>query len=81
MAADGYITNRQLAQLLSESGLTFDRQVLLLSARSEEGAVAMARPELAGGHYAPAHQLAAAISGAPTSEIPQLKALAARVTD
>jgi len=53
--------------------------VLLLSASSEQGAVAMARTELADGRYAPARALATSISGAPRTEIPQLRALAAQV--
>jgi len=77
MAADGYIDDAALVRLESESGTAFDRDILLLSARSEIGAAAMARAELAGGTYPPARTLAQAISGAPQSEIPELQALAA----
>jgi uncharacterized protein (DUF305 family) len=77
MAADGYIDDAALVRLESESGTAFDCDILLLSARSETGAAAMARAELAGGTYPPARTLAQAISGAPQSEIPGLQALAA----
>ena len=58
-------------------GAVFDRDVLLLSARSEIGAASMARTELAAGAYPPARTVVQAISGAPQSEIPELQALAA----
>lgn len=74
--ADGYIDDATLARLRSEPVTSFDRDVLQLSATSEEGAVAMARAELSSGRYAPALQLARSISGAPDGEIPQLLALA-----
>lgn len=77
MMADGYITDAELGRLQAESGPTFDRDFLLLSARSESGAAAMAQVELAGGTYPPARTLASSIAGAPHSEIPELQALAA----
>jgi len=77
--AAGYVTDAQVAALQRLTGAAFDRQVLLLSASSEQGAVAMARTELADGRYAPARALATSISGAPRTEIPQLRALAAQV--
>lgn len=75
--ADGYIDDAALARLRTESGRAFDRDVLLLSARSETGAAAMARAELAAGTYPPARTLASSIAGAPEGEIPELRALAA----
>ncbi len=77
MMADGYISDATLARLRTESGPTFDHAFLVLSARSETGAATMAQQELAGGTYGPARTLAASIAGAPHSEIPQLRALAA----
>jgi len=77
IAADGYIDDAALTRLQTEVGTVFDRDVLLLSARSEIGAASMARTELAAGTYPPARTLAQAISGAPQSEIPELQALAA----
>jgi len=78
MAADGYIDDAALTRLqTTEVGTVFDRDVVLLSARSEIGAASMARTELAAGTYPPARTLAQAISGAPQSEIPELQALAA----
>lgn len=77
MMADGYITDGELGRLQAESGPTFDHDFLLLSARSESGAATMAQQELAGGTYLPARTLATSIAGAPHSEIPQLRALAA----
>lgn len=77
MMADGYITDTELARLQAESGPVFDRDFLVLSARSETGAASMAQQELAGGTYPAARTLATSIAGAPHSEIPQLQALAA----
>ncbi len=77
MAADGYIDDAALTRLQTEVDTVFDRDVLLLSARSEIGAAGMARTELAAGTYPPARTLAQAISGAPQSEIPELQVLAA----
>ena len=74
--ADGYI-DAALTRLQTAVGAVFDRDVLLLSARSEIGATSMARTELAAGVYPPARTVVQAISGAPQSEIPELQALAA----
>lgn len=76
-AAAGYVDDAALARLRSESGAVFDRDVLLSSAGSEEGAVTMSRAELAGGTYPPARTLATSITGAENGEIPELRALAA----
>jgi len=75
--ADGYIDDVALTRLQTAVGTVFDRDVLLLSARSEIGAASMARTELAAGVYPPARTVVQAISGAPQSEIPELQALAA----
>jgi uncharacterized protein (DUF305 family) len=77
--AQGYIDDTTYRRLQSESGAAFDRDMLLLSARSETGAAAMSRDELAAGAYPPARDLATAISTARTGEIPQLQALAAQL--
>jgi uncharacterized protein (DUF305 family) len=75
--ADGYVDDAALARLRTEPATAVDRDALLLSARSEEGAAAMSRAELAAGVYPPARELATSISTAPTGEIPELRALAA----
>ncbi|GGF94965.1 hypothetical protein GCM10007304_06010 [Rhodococcoides trifolii] len=74
--ADGYIDDTAFARLKTESGTTFDRDFLLLSALSEEGAAAMANVELQGGTYEPALTLAQSISTAPDTQIPELRDLA-----
>ncbi|MGJ0118757.1 DUF305 domain-containing protein [Williamsia sp. MIQD14] len=76
---DGYITDAALAGLRAQSGVAFDRAVLLASADSETGAAAMAQRELASGVYGPARELATSIATAPTTQIPNLRALAAQL--
>jgi len=75
--ADATFVRHMLPHNQRAVGAVFDRDVLLLSARSEIGAASMARTELAAGTYPPTRTLAQAISGAPQSEIPELQALAA----
>jgi uncharacterized protein (DUF305 family) len=74
--ADGYVDDAALRRLRALAPRTFDREVLLASARSEAGAARMAAIELRSGRYAPARELARAIATAPTGQIPQLRALA-----
>lgn len=74
--ADGYVDDAALRRLRTLAPRTFDREVLLASARSEAGAARMAAVELQDGRYGPARQLARAIATAPTGQIPQLRALA-----
>ncbi|WP_188487817.1 DUF305 domain-containing protein [Williamsia phyllosphaerae] len=76
---DGYVTDAELARLRGETGVTFDRDVLLASASSETGAAAMAQRELASGIYDPARTLATSIATAPTTQIPKLHELAAQL--
>lgn len=71
------ITDTQLSALAALHGAAFDKQFLALNVSSEQGAAAMARTELAHGVDAPARKLAKAIANAPTSEIPELRALLA----
>lgn len=75
--AVGYVSDDAYHHLLTEPARAFDRDVLLLSAGSEQGAVAMSQTELAGGTYAPARVLATSIVGAKDGEIPELRRLAA----
>jgi len=77
--ATGYVDDAAFARLRSEPGTPFDRDALLASADSESGAAAMSATELASGTYAPARELASAISTAPTGEIPELRGLAAQL--
>jgi uncharacterized protein (DUF305 family) len=77
--ASGYVSDSSYAALQKLSGTAFDRQVLLLSASSETGAVKMAEAELAGGTYKPAVALAKSIDSAKGTEIPELQKLAAKV--
>jgi uncharacterized protein (DUF305 family) len=79
MQATGYVTDARYRQLVSEPGPRFDRDVLLLSASSEDGAVTMAEAELRSGTYPPARELATSIAGAKNSEIPELRRLAAQL--
>jgi uncharacterized protein (DUF305 family) len=75
--AAGYVTDDAYRRLLAEPAPAFDRDALLLSASSEQGAVEMSRTELAAGTYAPARELATSIVGAQDGEIPELRRLAA----
>lgn len=77
--ASGYVTDSSYTALQKLSGAAFDKQVLLLSASSEDGAVEMAQTELAGGKYEPALALARSINGAKGTEIPELRKLAAQL--
>ncbi len=75
--AAGYVSDTDYDGLTRLHGVSFDRRVILLSASSELGAVTMAEEELAGGRYGPARDLATSIDGAKSSEIPELRQLAA----
>ncbi|WP_308286209.1 DUF305 domain-containing protein [Actinomycetospora soli] len=77
--ASGYIDDATLARLHGETGTAFDRDALLSSASSETGAAQMSAVELQGSTYAPARDLATAISTAPAGEIPQLRYLATQL--
>ena len=77
--ASGYVDDVTLARLRGEAGTAFDRDALVSSANSETGAAQMSAIELRGGTYAPARNLATAISTAPAGEIPQLRGLAAQL--
>jgi uncharacterized protein (DUF305 family) len=68
-----------IAQLRTLTGTAFDRRFLSLSITSEQGAVTMAKAELAGGTDQTARTIAGPISGADHSEIPQLQALLASI--
>ncbi len=74
---DGYIDDAALARLQSETGVVFDRDMLLSSASSETGAASMSQQQLTSGIYAPARKLATSIATAPTTQIPKLRELAA----
>ena len=71
------INAAELAGLAHLRGTAFDRDFLILSARSEEGAAQMARTELMGGHIGTALMLAKSIASAPNGEIPELRTLLA----
>ena len=77
--ASGYVSDTAYSALKNLTGTAFDKQVLLLSASSETGAVTMAEAELAGGEYQPALALAKSIEGAKTTEIPELRQLAGQL--
>ncbi len=79
VGAAGYVTDDAYQHLLTEPGPAFDRDVLLLSAGSEQGAVVMSQAELASGTYAPARALATSIVGAQDGEIPELRQLATQL--
>lgn len=74
------ITDTQQSALHALRGGAFDKRFLALNVSSEQGAAAMARAELAHGVDAPSRKLARAIAGAPTSEIPELRALLAELS-
>jgi uncharacterized protein (DUF305 family) len=77
--ASGYVSDTSYAALQRLTGSAFDKQVLLLSASSETGAVTMAKAEVASGTYKPARALAASINGAKGTEIPELRKLAGEI--
>ncbi|MER7760002.1 DUF305 domain-containing protein [Streptomyces sp. NPDC097619] len=73
----GMMTGREMADLAAAEGAAFDRAFLTLMVRHHEGAVSMARDELARGAYGPAKKMAGAIVGSQSAEIARMKKLLA----
>ncbi|ALX06263.1 DUF305 domain-containing protein [Aeromicrobium erythreum] len=71
----GMMSEDQLSRLADSDGATFDRLWLELMVEHHEGAVEMARTELADGQDSRAKALARAIIDAQTAEITQMKGL------
>ncbi len=73
----GMMTEEQMADLAKASGAAFDRMWVQMMIEHHEGAVAMAKTELADGQNASVTQLAQAIIAAQTREIATMNALLA----
>lgn len=77
MGMDGMMTAQQMAALDAAAGAAFDRMWLQLMVEHHEGAVVMARTELAQGQDAQAKALAGAVIAGQTKEIATMKGLLA----
>lgn len=73
----GMMSAEDMRHLEGLSGPAFDRAFLEMMIRHHEGAVAMARDELAHGSYGPATRLAASIVAGQSAEIAEMRRLLA----
>jgi len=73
----GMMSDQQMMDLQGSKGATFDRMWLQMMIQHHEGAIAMAKTELASGSSAEAKQLAQAIIDGQSKEIVQMKDLLA----
>lgn len=71
----GTMNGQQMQQLGQATGVEFDRLFLQMMIMHHEGAVTMARAELANGHNVAAEQLAQQVIDAQQAEIQKMKAL------
>ena len=79
MMMDGMMSQSDMTRLASATGTAFDRLWLDMMILHHEGAVKMAREELADGKDADAKKLALAIIDGQTAEIATMNALLARL--
>ncbi len=75
MGGDGMMTAQEMVALKQASGTAFDRMWLQMMIRHHEGAVDMARTELALGQSAQAKTLAQAVIDGQSTEITTMKGL------
>lgn len=74
-ASDGMMTDAEMAQLDQATGAEFARMYLASMIKHHQGAVAMAKTELASGQNAQAKQMASMIVSAQEKEIATMKTL------
>ena len=79
MGSMGGISSAEMASLGRATGSTFDRMFLTGMVKHHQGAVAMARTELAQGANADARKLARSIVESQTKEIAQMKRMLAHM--
>ena len=77
--ADGMMSTQQMTDLGAAKGSAFDRMWLQMMVEHHEGAVAMARTELADGVNSEAKQLAQAVVDSQSAEISQMKSILAAI--
>jgi uncharacterized protein (DUF305 family) len=75
---EGMMSDAEMQQLEQARGAEFDRQFLSLMIRHHEGAVAMARTELASGQFPAAKQMAQQIIETQQAEINAMRGLLAQ---
>lgn len=75
MEMSGMMSEADMARLKAASGTAFDRLWLELMIQHHEGAIAMAKQELAGGRSVAARRLAEAITAGQQREIDQMRSL------
>lgn len=73
--AMGMMTDAQMMQLTSASGMAFDRLFLQLMTTHHQGAIAMAETELASGSNPLAVALAKAIATSQTAEVTEMRGI------
>lgn len=76
---DGMMSQSEMDALSSSTGVAFDRSWIDMMIRHHEGALEMARQELAGGKFADARALAQSIISGQTAEIGEMRGLLARM--
>ena len=72
---DGMMTDQEMSDLAKSSGAAFDRLWLQMMVKHHEGAVAMAKTELAQGKFPEAKTLAQAVIDGQTKEIATMTAM------
>lgn len=75
MSGMGMMNDAQMKELGAASGAEFDRMFLTMMIGHHQGAVTMARAEIANGKHAPAKQLAQAIVDTQQKEISEMQDL------
>jgi uncharacterized protein (DUF305 family) len=73
--AMGMMTDAQMMQLKSASGMGFDRMFLELMTTHHQGAIAMAGTEQANGSNPQAVALARAIAASQTAEVTEMRGI------
>lgn len=77
---EGMMTEQEMEQLSAATGVAFDRMWLQMMIRHHQGAVTMARTELAEGQHVGAKELAQQIIDAQNSEIAAMTKLVPTIT-
>ncbi len=75
MSMTGMMSAAEMKQLENATGAAFDKLWLQLMTKHHQGAIAMARTELASGRYQPATTLAQSISTSQAKEVTAMHAL------
>ena len=80
MSMNGMMSAADMNQLAAARGAAFDKLWLQMMIKHHQGAIAMAKTELATGQYPPAKALAQSISDAQAKEIATMQGLLSRLS-